>query len=166
MLFELYKVFLQFFMLAVLGGWISWYYTQLQKRKELKVDLTKEYSRLHGSLIALRFRYNSFYVRWKDMPDGQQHILDENQIKREKWKLYEEACRLIGEYQGIKPLLVVQFNEVDSELNKLHEYYQNWRRDISKGRPILQDMNGKNDPKFNEMRQHYQRVIASMRKQI
>lgn len=166
MLIELYKVLLQVTMLGVLGGGISWYYSRLQKNREMRMSLVKEFARIHGQLLALRYRYNSFHIKWPGKSKDNSHVLNEGQILVEKWRSFEGACDLVGEYNGIKPLLVSQFSNVNESINQLHEHYQQWRRNIGNDEPILQDKAGKNSKEFEELKRKYQLAIVSMRQKI
>jgi hypothetical protein len=43
------KLAMQLVMLGVLGGAVSWYYSKIQKQRELRITLLKDFSHLHES---------------------------------------------------------------------------------------------------------------------
>jgi len=43
------QLLLQLIILGIVGGGVSWFYTRLQKRRELRRDLLKEFSSLSGN---------------------------------------------------------------------------------------------------------------------
>ncbi len=163
---DIIRLFLQLIFLGVVGGGVSWFYTRLQKTRELRRDILKEFSSLYGRFLSLRYRFNSFHIKWSNNRSPANHPLNENERKQEKWKHYEEACSLIGEFQGLRPLIVSQLPEMSDDMNFIYSKYQDWRRRIGADKPILQELDGKSEDSFKELRDLYSTVIRYMRKKL
>jgi len=163
---DLIKLTLQLILIGVAGGAVSWFYSRIQKQRELKISLLKEFAALQGRFVSLRFRFNSFHVEWKGARNKENHPLNEEEIRKERWAHFQEACEMLGEFYSIKPLLVSQFNNVTEEIELLHQGYQQWRRQIGGNFPVLQRKEGKSDEQYKQIRETYQRVIQKMRNQI
>ena len=160
------RLLLQLIILGVVGGGVTWFYTHLQKRRELRRDLLRDFSSLYGRFLSLRYRFNSFHIEWSGSRNPENHPLAEDERRLERWKHYEEACGLIGEFQGIRPLLTSQYPELADELNFIYSKYQDWRRRIGAGRPVLQEADGKSEDAFKELRDRCGHVIYEMRKRL
>ncbi len=164
---ELIKLLFQLVILGILGGAVSWYYSKVQKNREIKIQLIKEFSEIQGNFLKLRFEYNTFHLTWKNkdiMKVAQQ--LTTEQIIQLKWEKYETACGLLGDFQSIKPLLIEFFPKTENKLHEMHETFQEWRRRIREDNPIFQTKEGKTHEKFKHHRKQYSNVISLMRKKI
>ncbi len=157
---------LQLIILGVVGGGVSWFYTRLQKRRELRRDLLKDFSSLYGRFLSLRYRFNSFHIEWSGTRSPENHPLTEEERRQERWRHFEEACALIGEFQGLRPLLTSQYPEMSDHVNFIYSKYQDWRRRIGAGKPILQEIDGRSEDSFKELRDRYGFVIRNMRKRL
>lgn len=163
---DLVNLTLQLALIGVAGGAVSWFYSRIQKQRDLRISLMKEFAALHGRFVSLRFRFNSFHIEWKGSRNKTAHPLNEEEIRTERWSNFQEACELLGEFYSIKPLLISQFKDIADEIEALHQGYQQWRRQIGGNQPVLQNSEGKSDQKYIELRENYQRVIKIMKKQI
>jgi hypothetical protein len=163
---ELLGLVPQLLVLGVLGGAISWLYSKQQKERELKIASLREFASIHGKFISLRYRYNSFHIEWENSRGKDSHALSSEEMRLERWKNFEEACNLIGEFQGLKPLLVEQFPESTEQINQLHQFYQQWRRRTGGNTPILQNVNGTNEPQYKELTEVYKWAIKCIRNNI
>ena len=163
---EVLKYVLQLIVLGVFGGGVTWFYTRLQRNQDLRLRVLREFALLHGKFIALRYEFNSFYVRHHGKRSPQFHPLNESEIRVERWKYFQQACRLIGEFQGMRPLIVETFPETADDIHFLFSKYQDWRRLIQADKPILQSPDGRNEEAYNELRERYSRVIKQMRRKI
>lgn len=163
---EIAKFLLQLLFIGILGGAVSWFYSKLQKAREMRIQIIREFSELHGQFIALRYEYNSFHIKWKGKRSADHHPLDDNQANIEKWKCYQRACSLIGRFQGLKPLLVENFHKCTDDIEFIFAKYQDWRRHIGGDKPILQHKDGKNEDGYNDLRHRYNRVVKCMRRRI
>lgn len=157
---------MQLIILGIAGGGISWFYTRMQKRRELRRDLLRDFSSLYGRFLSLRYRFNSFHIEWSNNRSPENHPLNENERRQEMWKHFEEACALIGEFQGLKPLLTSQYPEMADHVTFIYSKYQDWRRRIAAGKPILQEIDGRSEDSFKELRDRYGLVIRNMRKKL
>jgi len=166
MLIEFYKLALQLVVLGVLGGAVTWFYSRQQRRREMRNALLREFADTHGQFIALRFRYNSSQVTWGRDPEHGTHPLNAEELRLERWDCFSEACSLLGKFQAQKPLLTAYFFGVDDRLHALHQGYQEWRRRTALGRPILQEVEGRNEEKYETLKEDYQRLIAQMKLQL
>ena len=164
--FELLKLLLQFLLLGIIGGTITRYYSRLQKNRDARTSLLKEFALIHGKFISLRYQYNSFHLEWNEHESQTNHPLTKEEIRLKRWDYYEEACNLIGEFQGIKPLLFSHFPLNKERFNKLHQGYQQWRRRIIKDKPVLQKENGENEKEFKELKDEYLWAATHMKSQI
>jgi hypothetical protein len=160
------KLLLQLLLLGVVGGGVSWYYSKIQKQRELRISLLKDFASLHGRFLSLRFRFNSFHIEWKGTRSPANHPLTEDEKRKVRWAHFEEACALLGEFYGIKPLLQSHFQEIHDEFELMHGIYQQWRRKIGGDQPVLQDASGKSSDQFKQLRTTYQTAIQRMRRQI
>lgn len=152
----------QLLVLGILGGVITLFYARLQRNRELRLQVMREFAALHGRFVALRFRMNSFYLH-----TGQQdHPLTTDEIRIERWKGYQEACELIGQFVGLKPLLISTFPDTSEHVEFLHSKYQEWRRRLRSNQPILQAPEGKSDEEYHRLRDAYGRSIQNMRNEI
>lgn len=161
------KSIIQLIILGIIGGWISRFYSTLQKNREIKINLIKEVARIQGKFLSLRYEFNTLHVKWnsekiKKIAQG----FDDDELKKIKWQYYEEVCELIGEYQGIKSLLIEFFPKEDKEINFLHTKYQNWRRKIREDQPVFQSIDGKTHQTLNEIKSRFKKMIVGMRKAI
>jgi len=163
---ELIKYFLQLMVLGLLGGAITWFYSRLQKYHELRLRILKEFATLHGQFIALRYEFNSFYIEWHSKRSARFHPLTQDEIRIERWHYFQRACRLIGEFHGLKPVIIEVFPETADDVHFLFSKYQDWRRCIQAGKPILQEIDGRNTQAYNELRERYSRVVRRMRKKV
>jgi len=163
---ECIRLLLQLIIFGIVGGGVSWYYTRLQKRRELRRDLLKDFSSLYGRFLSLRYRFNSFHIKWSRFRSPNNHPLTEDERRLERWKHYEEACTLLGEFQGIRPLITSQYPELVDDINFIYSKYQDWRRRIGAGKPVLQEIDGKSEDSFKELRDRYGYVVHIMRKKL
>jgi hypothetical protein len=163
---EIIKLVFQLFILGILGGAVTWYYSRLQKNREIRISILKEFASLHGRFISLRFQANYFYVEWRDGREASTHALSDEERRIEKWKQYQSACSLIGEFVGLKPLIIKYFPETSKEVEFLHSKYQDWRRRIGGGQLILQQVDGKNEESYNKLKDAYNDAIGKMKVKI
>lgn len=106
---EIVKILLQLVVLGIIGGAVAWFFSQLQNKKELRLSTLREFSKLHGDFIALRYEFNSFYIQWEGEHVSEFHPLTEEEQRVERWKYYQESCHLLGEFQSLKPIVVDVF---------------------------------------------------------
>jgi len=163
---ELVKSLLQLIVIGVFGGAVAWFYSRLQKNWELKIRVLRKFSEIHGRFIALRYEFNSFYIQWKGKRSAKFHPLSEDEMRVERWKYFQQACALIGEIQGLQSVMTEVFPATAEDIGFLFSKYQDWRRRIQADRPILQNINGKNEEAYNELRHRYKSVIRHMRKKL
>lgn len=163
---DVVRLILQLIILGVFGGGVTWFYTSLQKHRELRRNLLRDFSSLYGRFLSLRYRFNSFHIEWSGARDIDNHPLTEEECRLERWKHYEEACALLGEFQGIRPVLTSQYPELTNEVNFIYSKYQDWRRRIGANKPILQEIDGKSEESYQELRHRYSYVVDKMRKKL
>lgn len=163
---EVLKLTLQLILLGIAGGGVSWYYSKIQQRRELRTSLLRDFASLHGRFLSLRYRFNSFHVEWRGSRSAANHPLTDDEIRLLRWEHFEEACALLGEFYGIKPLLQSQFADIHDQIEVVHGNYQQWRRLIGGNEPILQDKSGKSSDSFKNLRGTYQSLVQQMRRQI
>jgi len=161
------KSIIQLVVLGIIGGWISWFYSKLQKDREIKINLIKEATRIQGKFLSLRYEFNTLHVKWnnnkiKKIAQG----FEEEDLVKLKWKYYEEACELIGEFQGIKSLLIEFFPKEEEQVNFLHTKYQDWRRKIRDDVPVFQNIDGETLQTLNAIKLRFKKMIVGMRKEI
>lgn len=162
---KLIELSLQLLILGIAGGAVSWYYSKIQKRKELQLQLVREFAQLHGKMLALRFEYNSFHVH-KQSQLSRHPKLSEEAVMSEKWKHYQKACELLGVFYGMKPLLIQFFPKAMEPIEMIHAKYQDWRRRIGADRPVLQELSGKNEEGYEALKISYREAIAIMHNKI
>ena len=162
------KLLAQFALLTVIGGLVSRYYAQTQKKKALKKEVLEQFAQIHGAFVSLRFKVNSLYVNWEKNRGIGTHPLKDLEEKQqlERWRFYQEACDQIGEYQSLKPLLILFFPKKTPEINQLHQYYQEWRRSIGRGEAVLQEADGSSTSRYREMKDLYLELIKYMQKRF
>lgn len=160
------RLLMQLIILGIVGGGVSWFYTRLQKRRELRRDLLRDFSSIYGRFLSLRYRFNSFHIEWPGTRSPKNHHLTDDERRLERWKHYEETCALLGEFQGIRPLITSQYPELVDHVNFIYSKYQDWRRRIGAGKPILQKTDGKSEDSFKELRDRYGYVVRIMRKRL
>lgn len=163
---EIIKFFLQLIIISILGGAVSWFYSKQQKNREMRTQILREFSEIHGQFIALRYEYNSFHVKWQGKRSVVYRLLNDSQVDTEKWGCYQRACSLIGKFQGLKPLLHENFQECADDIEFIFSKYQDWRRRIRVDKPILQHFDGKNEEGYNDLRYRYSQAVKCMRKKI
>ncbi len=163
---QIIKLIFQLLLIGVVGGAISWFYSHIQKQRELRISLLKEFASLQGKFVSLRFRFNSFHIEWEGQRNSNNHPLNKEESRKERWLHFQEACELLGEFYSIKPLLISQFKNVSDDIESIHQNYQFWRRQIGGNKPVLQSKDGKSDEKYKDLRSQYQRVIQIMRNQL
>jgi hypothetical protein len=163
---DIVELLLQLIVLGIIGGGVSWYYSKVQKQRELRIALLREFTGLHGQFLSLRYRANSFYFEWKGPRSSANHPLTEDEMRKARWTHFQESCALLGTFYGVKPLLQSQFRGIHDEFELIHRSYQQWRHKISNAELILQDTSGKNSDEFNQLRETYQTVIQRMRHQM
>ncbi|NQT27849.1 hypothetical protein HQ585_21000 [candidate division KSB1 bacterium] len=66
----------------------------------------------------------------------------------------------------LRPLLTSQYPEMADHVNFIYSKYQDWRRRIGAGKPILQEIDGRSEESFKELRDRYGLVIRNMRKKL
>ena len=161
------EAIMQLLIIGLVGGWISRQFTRRQKRKEIQLKLIQDLTRIQGAFWSLRFRFNTLHIhRQPGQLAPVTDVLSTEQIQAQKWASYEEACHLIGEYQGLKPLISEYFPDQQDQAGKLHQHYQTWRRSIRGDRPILQEDSGQSDPILQEIRILFDQMIKGMRKKL
>lgn len=163
---KLIEALIQLFVLGVLGGGVAWLYTRFQRNRELRLQVLREFASLHGRFLSLRFLFNSFYIEWPDQRRADFEPLADDEVRKEKWRCYQEACNLLGEFQGIKPLIISNFPEVSENIALIHAKYHDWRRRTGGDRPILQMTDGENESGYKELRSVYEKTIREMRRAI
>jgi hypothetical protein len=84
----------------------------------------------------------------------------------ERWKYFQKACSLVGEFYGLKPLIIANFPETTEDIEFLQSKYQDWRRLVQADRPILQDVNGQSEEAYRELRERYNQVVRNMLRKI
>lgn len=156
----------QLLVLGVFGGAVTWFYARLQRNRDLRLQLLRDFASLHGRFVALRYRANSFYVQWSEDRSPTTHPLSDEERRLERWKLYEETCELIGEFIGLQPIVLATFPTTTEDVNTLHRTYQEWRRTLGANRPILQNTDGKSEDAYHLLRDAYARVVRQMRSSI
>lgn len=114
---ELIKSILQLMILGILGGLVTWFFSHLQKNREIQLQLLHDYSRLHGHFVSLRYEYNSFYIERDGKRSAKFHPLTEEEMRQERWKYFQKACGLIGEIQALKPLISEVFPDTHDDIN-------------------------------------------------
>lgn len=160
------SMLLQLLILGIVGGGVSWFYANLQKKKELKFSVLKEFSSVHAQFIALRYEYNTFHVSKSGKRSPKFHLLNNDEIRQNKWVLFQKSCALIGNIQSLKVLIVELFPKTSNEMEFIFGIYQEWRRQIHSDQPILQSTDGKNDENFENLQNKYKLVIREMRKSV
>ncbi|MEM9984057.1 MAG: hypothetical protein AAF804_03090 [Bacteroidota bacterium] len=161
------EAIMQLLVIGLVGGWISRQFTRRQKRKEIQLKLIQDLTRIQGAFWSLRFRFNTLHLHRQ--PGQLAPITDSlstEQIQAQKWASYEEACHLIGEYQGVKPLISEYFPDQQAQAGQLHQHYQTWRRSIRSDHPILQTDSGQSDPALQEIRSLFELMMQKMRKKL
>ncbi len=160
---KLIDLIAQLLVLGVAGGAVAWLYSRRQRNRDLRLSTIRELAGLHGRFIALRFRANSFHIEWRGRPT---HPLNEDEARLARWDLYQEACNLIGEFHGLKPMLIELFPDTVEDVDFLHQRYQDWRRQLGANKPVLQDLDGKSHENYRTLREKYARVMSAMRKRV
>ena len=163
---KLIEALIQLLALGILGGGVAWLYARFQRNRELRLQVLQEFASLHGRFLSLRFQFNSFYIDWPDKRRANFQPLTVDEVRKEKWRCYQEACNLLGEFQGIKPLIISNFPEVSDGIALIHAKYHDWRRRTGGDRPILQKKDGENESGYAELRSAYDKTIREMRQTI
>lgn len=163
---KLIEALIQLLVLGILGGGVAWLYARFQRNRELRLQVLREFASLHGRFLSLRFQFNSFYIDWPDQRRTDFRPLTDDEVRKEKWRCYQEACHLLGEFQGIKPLIISNFPQVSDSIALIHAKYHDWRRRTGGDRPILQKKNGENERGYVELRSVYDKAIREMRQTI
>jgi len=162
----LISMLLQLLVLGVVGGGVSWFYANLQKKKELKLSVLRNFSSIHAQFISLRYEYNSFHVDKGGKRSPEFHLLTDDEARKNKWALFQKSCSLIGDIQSLKVLIVELFPKTSDDIEFIFGIYQEWRRQIQSDRPILQSSDGKNNENFDNLRNKYKLVVKEMKKSI
>lgn len=150
---EIYKAILQLVVIGGVGGFVSFYYTKLQKNRDFIFSLIHQTSAVHSDFLALRYKYNAFFIH---VSGPLQNVLDQNDVQKLKWKYYEECCSLLSKYQSLKPLLSRYMPKHQREITSIDGHYQVFRRSIRNDKPIMQSDNGQSSDALKELKQlHY-----------
>lgn len=168
LLFEGIRLLGQLVVLTLIGGLISRYYAQTQKRRQIRKNVLEQFAAIHGAFISLRFKYNSLYITWEKNRGVGTHPLRElpEQKEAERWRFYQEACDLIGRFQALKPLLIAFFPKYTGPINELHQYYQTWRRAMGRGEPVLQESDGASTDNYRKMRDTYLDILVYLQRHM
>ena len=95
---DLIKLTLQLILIGVAGGAVSWFYSSIQKQRELRISLLKEFAALQGRFVSLRFRFNSFHVEWKGARNKENHPLNEEEIRKERWAHFKKRVKCLESF--------------------------------------------------------------------
>ena len=166
LMLELMKTMFQLILIGIVGGGVGFFYSQLQKNRELRISTLQRVADLHGRFLALRYEYNSFFIQWGRRELIANQRLSTEEIGRHKWLCYEQACQLVGEFQSLKPLVSALFPGDEQTLDEIYSIYQEWRRQSGADVPILQDENGKSADRFKALRTRYEELIGSLQRKI
>lgn len=158
---EFLRFAIQLLIVGILGGAVSWLYSRVQKNREIRISILKEFASLHGRFVSLRFQVNSFHVKGRGARSAN-HPLNSEEMRVKSWEQFQTACSLIGEFVGLKPLIIAYFPAVTEDIEFLHAKYQDWRRRIEGAQPIFQHVDGKNEEPYNELRNRYTLIIKQM----
>jgi hypothetical protein len=155
---------MQFVVIVVAGGYVSKYYSSIQKEKEAKQSIIHEFSEIFGEFIALRFKVNVHLYKHEDNEPHYCMVTDE-ELKKIIFDSYNESCNLLGRYQAIKPLIHINFSIKDEEIDLLHNKYHRWRRSLREGKPIYQSEQKVNDGEYKVLRSTYFNILKQMKEQ-
>lgn len=149
MINDIIKLVLQLLIIGVAGGAVTFYYTRLQKNRELVFNLINQTSTIHTDFLALRYKYNVLFI---DTGKPIKNILQTVDIDKIKWKYYEDACLLLSKFQSLKPLFDIYIPSNNDEVSKIDGHYQTFRRAIRSNEPIFQTENGKTSDGLKELK--------------
>ena len=121
---------------------------------------------MHGRFLALRYEYNSYFIKWRGRESTSRSRLSEEEFGKEKWECYVRACQLVGEFQSLRPLAGVLFPGHEKQLDELYATYQEWWRQSGADSPILQDTKGKSAEQIKMLRTRYGSLIKALQRQI
>ena len=158
---EIIEIIIQFILLVVAGGYITQRFTKAQRDKEARQNIIQEFSAIFSQFIALRFKANVHLLQDDDC--YRYSLLEATQIRVEILKCYNESCELLGRYQAIKPLIQINFNIDDEEIDTLHQFYQTWRRSLRESKPVYQSDCPDNDAEYKKLRTTYHKIIGAMK---
>lgn len=162
--YDLVKFLMQFVVIVVAGGYVSKYYSSIQKEKEAKQSIIHEFSEIFGQFIALRFKVNVHLYKHEDNEPHYRMVTDE-ELKKIIFDSYNESCDLLGRYQAIKPLIHINFNIKDEEIDLLHNKYHRWRRSVRESKPVYQSEKKVNDGEYKALRSTYFNILKQMKEQ-
>ena len=162
LLHDALKILLQFIVIVVAGGHISRYYSKLQKEKEIKQQIVREFSEIFGHFIALRFKANVHLYRSAEN-EPRYKLVNEEELKQIILNIYNESCDLLGRYQALKPLIHINFSIRDEEIDALHQKYHHWRRSLRQNKPIYQSYDKVNDSNYESLRNKYFKILKIMK---
>lgn len=164
---EFFVAVIQLVFLGMIGGWFSRRYSKMQKNREIKIDLIRELARIHSKFLSIRYEYNTLFLTWgKEEVKSVARDFNEEELKNLKWRYYEEICDLLGDYQGMKSLLVEFFPKEKDQVNFLHTKYEQWRISIREGKPIFQNIDGTIDAALDDIRGKYRTMMVGMRMEV
>lgn len=162
--YDLVKFLVQFIVIVVAGGYVSKFYSDIQKEKEVKQNLIHEFSEIFGHFIALRFKVNVHLYKHENN-NLHYSLASEEDLKKIILNSYNESCDLLGRYQAIKPLIHINFNIRNEEIDLLHSKYHKWRRSLREGKPIYQNEKKVNDGEYKILRNIYFSILKQMKEQ-
>lgn len=84
---DLIKLTLQLILIGGVGGAVSWFYSRIQKQRELRISLLREFAALQGRFVSLRFRFNTFhqsYQQWRRQIGANQPVLQSKEGKSDQ----------------------------------------------------------------------------------
>jgi len=155
---------MQFIVIVVAGGYVSKYYSGIQKEKEEKQEIVREFSEIFGHFIALRFKVNVHLYTHEDN-NPHYNLVSTDDVRKIIFSSYNESCDLLGRYQALKPLIHINFNIKDKEIDLLHNKYHRWRRSLRESKPIYQSEKKVNDGEYKVLRSTYFKILKQMKEQ-
>ena len=162
--YDFIKFLIQFFVIIVAGGYVSKYYSNIQKEKEVKQQIIHEFSEIFGCFVALRFKVNVHLYTHKNKEPYYTMIL-KDEIDKMILNSYNEVCNLLGRYQALKPLIQINFTIKNDDINLLHNKYHHWRRSLREKKPIYQSRQKINDDEYKIVRNTYFGILKQMKEQ-
>lgn len=166
MWFEIQKAFIQLFVLSAVGGFLSNRLARWLKDREMRIALIRDFAKMHGSFLSIRYQYNAMFLDYAGRRETFENRVDPSHFGQMKNGLFEKVCDLIGEFNGIRPLIETLFIGGERFIPQFHQFYQAWRREIASDRPIYQSPDGESDRAFKDMRTVYSEFIVHLKNQV
>ena len=166
---DIAKAGIQLVAVSIAGGAVAYWYSRLQKRRDVILTILRDFTALHGEFLALRFRANSLYVKnsgYADKRIPSNLPLTEDQLTIEERFCFTTACSLIGRSSALKPILSEVCPDSKPDIELLFTKYHDWRRRLHARSPVLQSEEGETEDSYSQLHDAYRRITIDLRSAI